>query len=117
MASDYSLSQQQIKNIIYEFKTLNRITYKVRKRFSMKRNKLKLRHIECLKEFVEGRGIRGFSVLEAKLHLEKDFPTLLGISHSTVNNVLHKDLGLSYKKLGGTNVKKMSPESVSNLAS
>ena len=116
VASDHSLSQQQIKNIIYEFKTLNRITHKVHKRFSMKRNKLKLRHIEFLKEFVEGRWIRGFSVLEAKLHLEKDFPTLLGISHSTVNRVLHKKLGLSYKKLGWTNVKKMSPESVSNLA-
>ena len=83
----------------------------------MRRLKLKTRHIEWLAEFVESRGIRGFTLAEAWHHLQHEFPTLGWISQSTVDRIQNQKLWLSYKKLGGTNIKKTRPDSNASLVS
>ena len=54
---------------------------------------------------------------DAKLHLENQFSSLWGLDLSTVSRLLRNDLGLSFKKLGGANVKKVYPDSKNNLIS
>ena len=68
-------------------------------------------------EFVRNQGIKGFSLSKTKFHLENQFPSLRGIDPSTVSRILRENLGLSFKKLGGTNAKKIQPESKSNQIS
>ena len=111
------LTWAQIKNIIYEYRVLSKIANRTRKSINMRRLKLKTRHIEWLAEFVESRGIRGFTLAEAWHHLQHEFPTLGWISQSTVDRILNQKLGLSYKKLGGTNIKKTRPDSRASLVS
>ena len=106
-----------MENIIYEFTTLKRITNNTRRSLWMKRQKVKERHVASLAEFVQSRGIKGFSLSDAKLHLENQFSSLRGLDLSTVSRLLRNDLGLSFKKLGGTNVKKVYPDSKNNLIS
>ena len=54
---------------------------------------------------------------KTKFHLENQFSSLRGIDPSTVSRILRENLGLSFKKLGGTNAKKIQPESKSSQIS
>ena len=116
-AAELGISPEWVENIIYEFTTLKRITNNTRRSLWMKRQKVKERHVASLAEFVQSRGIKGFSLSDAKLHLENQFSSLRGLDLSTVSRLLRNDLGLSFKKLGGTNVKKVYPDSKNNLIS
>ena len=111
-----NLEVQQIDNIIYEFYSLKKITKKIRKSINKKRSKLKKQHIKRLQKFAEDRLCRGFSLVQAKADLLQNFPELVDISLSTIRNLMHRELRLSFKKLGNTNPTKVSPESRVNLA-
>ena len=107
--------QDQIRNIIYEFKSLQRITKNVRKSINNKRQKFDSRHSQWLEAFVRNRGLNGFTCSDVRVKLLREFPELDRISLTSLNTILSQDLGLSYKKLGGTNIKKVRPESIANL--
>ena len=111
----FKLSENQVKNIIYEFKALRKTMSKINNSLNNKHEKLDSRHHQWLSEFVETRKLRGFTRSEARAYLLAKFPDLGSISISTVGHVLRQDLGLTYKKLGGTNIKKVKPESRANL--
>ena len=111
------LKIQQIDNIIYEFYSLKRITKKIRKSINMKRPKIKKKHIKWLQKFTENHFDQGFSLVQAKTDLIQNFPDLEDLSLSTVSTLMHKELKLSYKKLGNTNPTKVLPESRINLTS
>ena len=111
------LKIQQTDNIIYEFYSLKRITKKIRKSINMKRPKIKKKHIKWLQKFTENHFDQGFSLVQAKTDLIQNFPDLEDLSLSTVSTLMHKELKLSYKKLGNTNPTKVLPESRINLAS
>ena len=116
-AAELGITPEWVENIIYEFITLKRITNNTRLSLWMKRQKVKDRHVASLAEFVQRRGIKGFLLSEAKFHLENQFSSLRGIDLSTISRLLRNDLGLSFKKLGATNAKKVYPDSKSNRIS
>ena len=115
VANELEFDPQKVKNIIYEFRTLRRITKKMSKSVHQRRDKLNQSHHESLSKFVELKGIRGFTRHEARSHLLNKFPSLNNIDVSSVGRALHQTLGLSFKKLGGTNIKKQSSRSKENL--
>ena len=116
-AAELGITPEWVENIIYELITLKRITNNTRWSLWMKRQKMKDRQVASFSEFVQSRGIKGFSLSEAKFNLENQFSSLRGIDLSTISRLLGNDLGLSFKKLGATNAKKVIPDSKSNLIS
>ena len=115
VAREFGFDSLRVKNIIYEFQALKRITKKISKSVNQKSEKLNQSHHECLSAFVRTRGIKGFTRDEARSHLLNEFPSLSNTDISKISRHLHKNLGLSFKKLGGTNVKKMNSQSKINL--
>ena len=105
----------QIRNIIYEFQALRKANKKFGRSLNNARRKIEVLHVEWLAEFVKAHQLNGFTRTDARACLLRSFPDLGSISLSSVGNVLHRSLGLSFKKLGGTNIKKVRPESLSNL--
>ena len=114
-AMKMGMEKSQIRNVIYEFKTLRKANRKIGRFVNKARRKLEEPHIEWLAEFVKGRQLCGFTCLEARAYLLSNYPDLGSISVSSVRNTLHRNLNLSYKKLGGTNIKKVKPDNKSNL--
>ena len=114
-AMKMGLKMSQIKNIIYEFQTLRKAYKKVQKSLSNVRRKLEVHHVEWLAEFVKDYQLSGFTRSDTRACLLRSFPDLDSISLSSVGNALHRILRLSFKKLGGTNIKKVRPESQHNL--
>ena len=108
---EFGFDSLRVKNIIYKFQALKRITKKISKIVNQKREKLNQSHHECLSAFVKTRGIKGFTRDEARSHLLNEFPSLNNIDISTIDRHLHQNLGLSFKKLGGTNISKMNSQS------
>ena len=115
VAREFGFDSLRVKNIIYEFQALKRITKKISKSANQKSEKLNQSHHECLSALVRTRGIKGFTRDEARSHLLNEFPSLNNIDISTIGRQFHQNLGLSFKKLGGTNVKKMNSQSKINL--
>ena len=114
-AMKMGLKVSQIKNIIYEFQTLRKAYKKVQKSLSNVRRKLEVHHVEWLAEFVKDYQLSGFTRSDEGACLLRSFPDLDSISLSSVGNALHRNLRLSFKKLGGTKIKKVRPESQHNL--
>ena len=104
-----------IKNIIYEFNVLKRATERVRKSQSMRRTKIKLRHLKWIQKFVEDNSSKGFTISEIRHHLINSCPDLESVTVPTLSSILKNKLNLTYKKLGNTNPWKTMPESMSNL--
>ena len=109
------MTTSQIRNIIYEYQVLRKANRKIGRSLNNSRRKLEILHIEWLAEFVKAHQLNCFTRSDARACLLRSFPDLGNISLSSVGNVLHRNLGLSFKKLGGTNIKKVRPESQSNL--
>ena len=105
----------QIRNIIYEFQALRMANKKFGRSLNNVRRKIEVLHVEWLSEFVKAHQLNGFTRSDARACLLRSFPDLGSISLSSVGNVLHRNLGLSFKKLEGANIKKVRPESQSNL--
>ena len=116
-AASSGLSAQQVKNIIYEFKTIRHYGKDARKRLNLMRRKLHIQHILSIQNFVENHLDQGFTLVDCKKHLLANFPDLSDISLSSINQLLKKQLKLRYKKLGLNNPIKARPESKSNLLS
>ena len=109
------MDAQVIKNIIYEFNVLKRATEKVRKSQSMRRTKMKLRHLKWLQKFVDENSMKGFTLCDVKRHLINNCPDLENVTVQTLSRIFKNKLNLTYKKLGNTNPTKILPESKSNL--
>ena len=115
VANELEFDPQKVKNIIYEFQTLRRITKKMSKSVHQRRYKLNQSHHESLSRFVKLKEIRGFTRHETRSHLLNEFPSLNNIDVSSVGRALRQTLGLSFKKLGGTSIKKQSSWSKENI--
>ena len=109
------LKVNQIKKIIYDLQTLTKASKKVQKSLSNVRRKLDIHHDEWLAEFAKDYQLSRFIRSDALACLLRSFPDLDSICLSSVGNTLHRNLRLSLKKLGGTNIKKVRPKSQHNL--
>ena len=88
---------------------------RVRKRVNMKRIKLTKAHLHALMLFANEHMEKGFTLMDARRHLEAEFDELKGISLSTLSLCLRKRLKFSYKKLGVSNPAKITTEHRLNL--
>ena len=111
------LHLQAICNLIYEFKSILNATKKDRKSLSMKRTKIKERHLKCMQKFVEDNLSEGFTLQKARYHLLEEYPDLKRVTLSTLRRLFKHKLSLSYKKLGITNPNKMKPDKKEQLIS
>ena len=111
------LSVQQVKNVIYEFKTIRHIGKNARKRFNMMRRKFKEQYTLSLQKFVEDHLDQGFTLAESKDHLLFNFSNLTDVSLFSISQLLKKQLKFRYKKLGLNNPIKTKPENKANLLS
>ena len=116
-AASKGLNVQQVKNVIYEFKTIRHTGKSARKRFNLMRRKLNVQHTISLQKFTEDNLDPGFTLAEARNHLLYNFPDLTGVSLFSINQLLKKQLKFSYKKLGLNNPIKSRPENKANLLS
>ena len=115
-AARRDMTEQQVDNIIYEFQVLRRIKKKTRKSENMRRLKVTKIHIEALWEFARNHFNCGFTLAEARHYFRQKYFDLRDLSLSTIHRVMHKELKLSFKMLGNTDPKKISPENKSNLS-
>ena len=114
-AEKANLSVMTIKNLIYEFKVVRRVTRKSRKAVNLNRAKFTQAHSRILANFVESKRVTGFTSSEARNHIIQSVPELESISESTIKRHLHTDLKLCFKKLGTINPKKAGNESKFSL--
>ena len=114
-AETRGLDKQQVKNIIYEFKTIRRVSKKVRKVINLRRRKLNKRHLKLLRKFTEENLEHGFTLEHARTYLLDKSSELKDVSISTLDQILNKQLGLSFKKLGNNHPTKANPENRNNL--
>ena len=114
-AERVDMSVQAIKNLIYEFNVVSRVTRKARKSINLNRTKFIQSHFQILAKFSEGKRESGFTALEARKHFIQYGPGLETISESTVKRHLHSDLKLCFKKLRIIYPKKAGNESKSSL--
>ena len=91
------LNVQQVKNAIYEFKTIRHIKKNERNRFNLMRRKLNVQHIISLQKFTEDHLDPGFTLAEVKNHLLYNFQDLTGVSLFSINQLLKKQLKFNYK--------------------
>ena len=110
------LTIQQVKDYLFEFNQILNKTKKTRKFENLWRWKINQDHVACLQEFVNRKQITGFTLWGARNHLLSAFPSLRSLSLTTVSKILRKEIGMTYKKLGELNPKKIIPEYINNLS-
>ena len=109
-AVERNMAKSEIDNIIYEFKTIGRITQKIRKSINMMRPKLNKRHIKWLQKFTEESSGKRYIMTDARQHLLSKFQDLTDVSTATLSTLFHRRFNLSYKKLGIANPISVTPE-------
>ena len=104
-----------MKNIIYEFKTIRRVSKKVKKVINLRRRKLNKRHLKLLRKFTGENLERGFTSEHTRTYLLDKSSELKNVSISTLDQILNKQLGLSFKKLANNHPTKTNLENRNNL--
>ena len=80
-----------------------------------KEKETKQRHWKLLRKFTEENLERGFTLEHASTYLLDKSDELKDVSISTLDQILNKQLGLSFKKLGDNHPTKANPENRNNL--
>ena len=99
-AQDKGISELQINNIIYEFKTIKRTSKKIRKSINLRWEKLTRIHVDALNQYTERRFQQGFTLWDIRNDLSADSPEMKDVSLSTLSLKLKKKQNLSYRKVG-----------------
>ena len=110
------LTNQQVKDILFEFHQILNKSKKTRKFENLRRWKINQDHVACLQKFMNRNQITGFTLWGARNHLLSAFPSLRSLSLTTVSKILRKEIGMIYKKLEELNLKKIIPEYMNNLS-
>ena len=93
------LTNQQVKDILFEFHQILNKTKKTKKFENLRRWKINQDHVACLQEFVNRKQITGFTLWGARSQLLSAFPSLRSLSLTTMSKILRKEIGMTYKKI------------------
>ena len=79
-AESVGMSVQTIKNLIYEFNVVNKVTRKIRKAINLNRTNFTQAHFQILAKISEDKRESGFTAFEARNHFIQCGPELETIS-------------------------------------
>ena len=108
------ITLHMVDNIIYKFQQIKQVSKNIQKSINLRSTKIIKRHIKCLSKYIEEKSEKGFTLESARNHLVQRFSNIGNTCLPTISRVFHDKLGLSYKKLGNTNPKRIAPENRAN---